>query len=105
MSKYVTAAFEGKCIQSFGLKGEEHDNSSKYRVKNWKEIRRNETSEEKKSLVWQKVTCNKHTFKVVFVQHTVSDLKILFPCHEISKFLVPHVLKYFATQSITGTHL
>lgn len=36
MAKYVTAALEGKCISSFGLKSGEHGNSSKYRVKNWK---------------------------------------------------------------------
>lgn len=46
------------------------------------------------------------------VQFTVSNFKILFPCHinrftyyKKGNFMVPYVLRYFATESFKATHL
>lgn len=107
-AKYITAAFEGKCISFFGLKSGEHGNSSKYRVKNWKKKSEGMKLQNKKITdVLQSNLQSEHTFKVVLVQYTVSYLKILFPCHtnkftcyKTCKFLVPHVLRYFATHKL-----
>lgn len=105
-AKYITAAFEGKCISSFRLKSGEHGNSSKYREKNWKKKlegmrlqKKNHGCPTESDLQWT-------YFKVVLVQYTVW-LKILFLCHmskftwyKTSRFLVPYVLRYFVTHKV-----
>lgn len=61
-AKYITAAFEGKCISFFGLKSGEHGNSSKYRVKNWKKKSEGmKLQNKKKSQMSYKVTCKVNT--------------------------------------------
>lgn len=109
--KYLTGAFEGKCISCFGLKSGKHGNSSKYRGKNWKKKSEGIRPPKKKSQMSHRKQLATNT--LLEQRNSLCPiLKFYFfviqtnlPIIKNGNFLVLYVLRYFATQNIKATHL